>query len=158
MAKLRRSYPREEYLEKRTALFKLVQEAKRVHLNEEEHNITGESPAPIIFLEAGEASKFDELNRMHFDCREIKIINPDKPAIALHFTTRHKYQIERNPKPAKVQAFLETLIEEIQEHLEEYPDNIDSKDRLNFLKKFYRNPTAYDVAISNFFASIVILI
>ncbi|CCH57620.1 hypothetical protein BN8_p06816 (plasmid) [Fibrisoma limi BUZ 3] len=152
MQKRRRTYPRQEYLEKREELHRLVNQQHRLQLTPEEHNIKGETnQAPIIYLDGKDGAKFDKLNRTQFDCREIKLINPTQPAISLKFSTRHKYQIDRNPQSKVIREHLIELIYELQEALEKNSDDALAQQNLALLMKVNRNPGSYELAMSNYF-------
>lgn len=47
--------------------------------------------------------------------KNLKLVNYDRPAIALSFTKRHKYVTQRDPHPADVQLHLKTHRDELME-------------------------------------------
>ena len=147
----RPTYSPADYHQQRMQLHQLVASLPYLVLTAQLHNLNAEPPAPVIFLDGQEGPKFAHCGLKAFDCREIKLINPDRPAIALKFFTKHKYQIDKKPAPDQLHFLLTNQLTQLIDYLTTHADDELARQRYHFLREVQANPDEYSFAISNYY-------
>jgi len=116
-----------------------------------------------VYLDSAAMSEFDTL--ASFDCRLIKLINHNRPAVRIHYYTKHKYFLNKKPSPEEVEEVLskqlDLLLHEIEHCQEEekaeliktakqYKRWIKNVHQLEFATSNYYNGYRYDYIAYNY--------
>ena len=149
--KKRITYPVQEYRRRRNELHELIQSLPALTLTPDVHNLNEHPPAPVVFLDSRTSPVLAPWSRDNFDCREIKLVNLDKPAISLKFFIKHKYQVDKQPDPALITMTLTNQVNELAEYLQTHPDEETARARYELLQHVRSNPAEYRFAVSNFY-------
>lgn len=111
------------------------------------HQINFLPPVPVIFIAHDFMSRFNALATV--DCRTIKLINLNQPAIACHFFTRHKYQIQKKLTDDRIKAILAPLINDLCQQLVNTPTS-ELNDHYEQVQAIYQHPQHFRAALSNY--------
>ncbi len=149
---LRKKYEREEYLEKTAQLEKLVYNTKKLDLTDPTYQISGACAEPVHYVDRGEMATFEPLK--DFDCRLIKLINYGRPAISLHYFSKHKYYLKRNLDLDLIEGLLAERIEQLKESIEGAREDEgyrkELEKELRYFRKVYKQADKLPFALSNY--------
>lgn len=164
----RKSYAPEDYALKLRGLTRLMNVVDKLHPDRNEWDIEGEwnGTGIIHFVDGRLQSLFADY--ADFDCRTIKLVNFDKPAVRLTFFKKHRYWVLKNadlPREDKVVRITNYINELIvkREILLDKVDQLsgaalsDGKGQVGFMQQeiqtwqqVLEHLDEYDLAVSNY--------
>ena len=163
----RKRYDKEDYLKNRNTLEQILYSSALVDLSDQEANITGSAEEKQRFVSSDEMHRFMKI--AYFDCRTIKLINYNKPAISISYFQKHKYVLNKKPKTEEVAGLLESQIKKLNKKLAEIETAIQNlkeselsfqpsfekralelTEEIKYHYRFLNNLDTCDFAISNY--------
>lgn len=165
----RKKYDIDEYQRLTCELEAILDNSTQLDLSGEGLNIYEEEKVPElkIYVAASEMQSFSKLE--DFDCRTIKLINFNRPAIRISYFRKHKYFMDKKPLRRQVLALIDGEIQDLLRKLgkaeqacEDYgknnmivPDELVKNrqqiiEELEYLKKLAKDSGSYQFSISNY--------
>ena len=165
---IRKHYDQLTYARLLDQLTQLMEDVPKLRPDRQAWDIEGDWAATgtIYFVDAAHQSLFETLR--HFDCRTIKIVNMDRPAVRITFYKKHRYwllkdkDLPSNQKVEQIQAYINDLTAKAQV-LEAKLDKLipqkraEAKGQIGMYweqvttwREIMANPGQYEMAISNY--------
>lgn len=149
---------KEEYLAVQETLHKLMFSFPAIILNPEIHNINYRPIENIIYLDKKYMGNFQQFE--NYQIRTCKIINLNKPAMALVYNKSHKYFLKKKVKPKDAKELLQDAILRTGNRIKEIsawkiPDEIEIaslNSKIELCRKYLEKVDDYkEIAVSNYY-------
>ncbi|MVM35704.1 hypothetical protein GO755_37160 [Spirosoma sp. HMF4905] len=164
----RKKYDPPTYARLLSQFTQLMEEVPKLRPNRDEWDIEGDWAATgtIHFVDAVHQPLFESIR--HFDCRTIKLVNVDRPAVRITFYRKHRYWLLKDKdlplaeKVVQIEGYINDLIvkaQVLESKLESLPvpKQAEAKGKIGMFwqqvdqwREILLTPERYEFAISNY--------